>query len=268
MATDNWLATIDWQQHRAAVWRVYSQQFKAVTAIDPIQLDDLQGLAKQRQQLFDNTERFLHNQPANHALLWGSRGTGKSSLIKAVFNHYHQFESCSLRLIQIDKAHLQILPELTDHLRDLPFRFIIFVDDLAFAEGDDSYQPLKTILEGSIELPPENILLYATSNRRHLVIEHQQDNHATAIVDGELHYGDAVEEKISLSDRFGLWLAFHPNNMQAYFQLVETLCSDYCQQAQIDENTLHNAARLYAMSRGSHSPRTAQQFYKHFVEQT
>lgn len=251
---------MNWQQHRAAVWREHTQQLRPVLDIDIIQLDDLQGLSRQKTALLDNTQSFLKQAPANHVLLWGSRGTGKSSLVKAVFNRHLD---SSLRLIQIDKGHLYILPELTDHLRDQTFAFIIFIDDLAFEAGDHSYQPLKTLLEGSIERPPKNVLLYATSNRRHLVTEYQQDNQNTNIINSELHYSDAVEEKISLSDRFGLSLAFHPVQMDDYFTLVEHLFSSY----DVDATQLINAARLFAMSRGSHSPRTAQQFYRQYRAQ-
>lgn len=252
--------TIDWDAYRAAIWRSYSQQLRPVASgdIDPVDVIDLHGLTRQKAAVIDNTQQFIDGQPSNHALLWGSRGTGKSSLIKAVFNH---FSDTRLRLIQLDKSQLTALPQLTDELRNLPYRFMVFVDDLAFETGDHSYQPLKSILEGSIERPPDNLRLYATSNRRHLVTEHQQDNQNTELIDGELHYTDTVEEKISLSDRFGLWVAFHPARLADYFALVTQLFANHS----MDTEALHNAARLYAMGRGSHSPRTAQQFYREYA---
>lgn len=256
----NGINTIDWQHFPAAVWRAYSQQLRTITDLDPVQLSDLQGLDQQKTTLLKNTQAFLDQRPANHALLWGSRGTGKSSLVKAIFNH---FAKTNCRMIQLDKLHLHILPELTDELREQSQRFIIFVDDLAFEPGDHSYQPLKTLLEGSIERPPENVLLYATSNRRHLVTEYQHDNQNTKIVDGELHYSDAVEEKISLSDRFGLTLSFHPISLDEYFAQIDKLFAEQS----INSMELHNAARLFAMSRGSHSARTAEQFYRHYANQ-
>lgn len=269
--------SIDWSTNRAAIWRAYSQRLKAIRAIDAVQLDDLHGLERQKYLFISNLKQFINGQATNNALLWGSRGTGKSSLVKAAFNALCPLEasesgkpksdkqaiSSTLRIIQIDKANLEILPELSDSLRELEYHFILFIDDLAFGAGDDSYQPLKTILEGNLEAPADNIIVVATSNRRHLVTELQADNQNTTIVDAELHYSDAVEEKIALSDRFGLWLSFHPVRLQEYFDLVSQLFANTGQTT--DEHTLHNAARLYAMHRGSHSPRIAQQFIKTYL---
>ena len=198
--------TIDWDKVHAAVWRPHKQQLTAVNHLDSVTLDSLIGIDRQRSELIKNTERLLANKPANHALLWGARGTGKSSLIKAVLNEY---KSHGLRLIEVFKNDLSHLPEIVDGLRNLPQKFIIYSDDFSFEVNDNSYIGLKTLLEGSIEQPPDNVKLYTTSNRRHLVPEYMQDNLDSRVVDGELHYADAIEEKISLSDRFGLWLSFY-----------------------------------------------------------
>ncbi len=252
---------IAWKDTYAAVWRPYRKHLHPVQALDPITLDSLIGIERQKQQLTDNTRRFLERQPANNALLWGARGTGKSSLVKALLNHYHPR---GLRMIEIYKDNLYILPEIVDEIRDLSYRFIIFLDDFTFEEQDNSYIPLKSVLEGSIEQPPENILIYATSNRRHLLPEYLQDNLDSRLVDGELHYADAVEERISLSDRFGLWISFHQTNLQQYLRIVDSYFPDY----QGNREELHEAARLFAMARGSRNGRTAKQFYNSYVQQS
>ena len=252
---------IAWKDTYAAVWRPYRKHLHPVQALDPVTLDSLIGIERQKQQLTDNTRRFLERQPANNALLWGARGTGKSSLVKALLNHYHPR---GLRMIEIYKDNLYILPEIVDEIRDLSYRFIIFLDDFTFEEQDNSYIPLKSVLEGSIEQPPENILIYATSNRRHLLPEYLQDNLDSRLVDGELHYADAVEERISLSDRFGLWISFHQTNLQQYLRIVDSYFPDY----QGNREELHEAARLFAMARGSRNGRTAKQFYNSYVQQS
>ena len=245
---------IDWNQTRAAIWRSRKGALRAVNQIDDIRLDQLLGIDQQKQSLIDNTERFLAGKSANNALLWGSRGTGKSSLIKALLNEY---SGKGLRVIEVDKEDLIDLPEIVDDIRDLKQRFIVFCDDLSFAEGENSYKPMKSILEGSIEQPPENIIIYATSNRRHLIPESAKENALTKIVDGELHYGDEVEEKLSLADRFGLWLSFYPASWQKYFELVDRYFKNY----QGDQKQLHESARQFALLRASHSGRTAKQFF-------
>ncbi len=244
---------IDWPNTPAALWRGQSQQLRAVKNIAPTQLSELLGIEEQKAQLVANTQRFVNRQPANNALLWGARGTGKSSLAKAVL---HEFQGQGLRLIEIYKHDLHNLPEIVDHIRELPYQFIIYCDDFSFTDTDNSYIVLKTILEGSIEAPPDNVLLYATSNRRHLLPENIRDNDATQIVEGELHYGDAVEEKISLSDRFGLWLSFYPTARDDYFAIVDSYFPNHPNREQ-----LHRAARQFAQLRASHSGRTAKQFF-------
>lgn len=248
---------IHWSQCKAAVWRQQKQQLRAVTHIDPIRLDALVGIDRQKQTLVENTQRFLAGQPANNALLWGSRGTGKSSLVKAILN---EFGDRDLRLIEVHKTDLHNLPDIVDNIRELPQRFIIYCDDFSFEVNDDSYIALKTILDGSIELPPENVILYATSNRRHLLPETMQDNLDSKIIDGELHYADAIEEKISLSDRFGLWLSFYQPDQDGFLDIVDSYFPDY----KGDREQLHQAAKMFAATRASRSGRTAKQFYNFF----
>ena len=232
---------------------------RPVRKMDPVQLSDLVGIDQQKTALTINTERFLNGKPANNALLWGARGTGKSSLVKAVFNN---FRDKSLRLIEVDKDDLVNLPEIVDCTRDLHYKFIIFCDDLSFDASEGAYKHLKSVLEGSVEIAPDNILIYATSNRRHLIPEKMQDNRETRIVDGEIHYSDAVEEQISLSDRFGLWLSFYPGTLETYLQIVDSLFLDYSG----DRSELHESARLFALGRASKSGRTARQFYNHYFD--
>jgi len=251
---------IDWNLTYAAIWRQRKEYLRPVLQIDPIQLDDLFGIDVQKEQMIQNTERFLAGKPANNALLWGARGTGKSSLIKALLNAY---KSKDIRMIEVDKQDLVYLPEIVDEIRELSQRFILYCDDLSFEANDSHYKSLKSVLEGSIELPPENVLVYATSNRRHLMPEQMRDNLDTRLVDGEVHYSDAVEEKTSLSDRFGLSLAFYPQQSQTYLDIVDSYFPD----APVDREALHKAALDFAHQRASKSGRTARQFYNTFAGQ-
>lgn len=244
----------DWDTHAAAIWRPKSATLRAVKRLDPITLDQLLGIERQKQLLVANTEKFLQGHAANNVLLWGSRGTGKSSLIKALLNAY---ADQGLRVLEIDKQDLVDLPEIVDHMRELPHRFLIYCDDLSFEEGETTFKHLKSVLEGSLELPPENVLVYATSNRRHLIPERMRENLDTEIVDGELHHSDTIEEKLSLADRFGLWLSFHPNNTEQYLAIVDHLFN----QESIPSDQLHLSAKQFAQSRASKSGRTARQFY-------
>ncbi len=250
---------IDWNSTVAAIWRQRKETLRPVKHIDLIGLDDLIGVDRQKKQIVSNTERFLEGLPANNALLWGARGTGKSSLVKAVLNEYAQR---GLRLVEVDKDDLIFLPEIVDEIRDLTHRFILFCDDLSFESGERTYKHLKSVLEGSIEQPPGNVLIYATSNRRHLLPESMKDNLDTSIENGEIHYVDAVEEKISLSDRFGLWISFQPARFETYLEIVDSLFPDYSG----DREALHEAARLFSLSRASKSGRTARQFFNFYSQ--
>ncbi len=248
---------INWDTTYAAIWRQQKLLLRPVKSIDPISLDALIGIDQQKLELVKNTKRFISGNPANNTLLWGARGTGKSSLIKAILNEY---KPDGLRLIEVFKNDLYNLPDIVDEIRDLPHKFIIYCDDFSFKENENTYMALKTVLEGSIEQPPENVILYATSNRRHLMPEYMQDNLDTKIVDGELHYSDAVEERISLSDRFGLWLSFYQPNMQNYLKIIDYYFHDF----KGDREVLRAAAKDFSMSRASKSGRTAKQFYNYY----
>ncbi len=250
---------IDWNITLAAIWRQRKEYLRPVQQVDPIRLDDLLGIEPQKAQVINNTERFLAKKPANNVLLWGARGTGKSSLIKALLNAY---KDKNLRLIEVDKQDLVYLPEIVDDIRILPQHFVIYCDDLSFEANDSQYKSLKSVLQGSIELPPDNVLIYATSNRRHLMPERMSDNLDTRLVDGEVHYSDAVEEKISLADRFGLRLGFYPQSSQAYLEIIDQLFPDYPG----DRTNLHKAALDFAHTMASKSGRTAKQFFNQVAD--
>lgn len=221
-----------------------------------LDLDTLRGIGRQKQELQRNTKQFVNKRPANNALLWGARGTGKSSLIKALLQEY--FDQ-GLRLIEVDAHELVDLPLIVAPLYDRPERFIIFADDLSFEAGDPSYKALKAALDGSIDATPENVLIYATSNRRHLLPEFTQENRDAQNVDGEIHHGEAVEEKISLSERFGLWLSFYPFKQNEYLEIVRA----HLKKFDIEIAAGHPAERAalqWALARGSRSGRVAWQF--------
>jgi predicted AAA+ superfamily ATPase len=251
---------MNWDNAYAAIYRAKKEALKPVRYLEEITLEDLIGIEQQKKEIIHNTERFLNNLPANNVLLWGARGTGKSSLIKAILNEYKQQ---GLRVIEIDRDDLDDLIEIADEIRELPYKFIIFCDDLSFEEGEKGYKGLKRILEGSIEKSPQNIKIYATSNRRHLIPEYQSENEGTKVGNkGEIHYSDNVEEKISLSDRFGLWLGFYHGNQEAYLQVVESYFKNY----KGNKEELHQHALQFAQRRASKSARTAKQFYNYYFQ--
>ena len=247
----------DWAHIAAAVWRSHRSGLRAIRRLDPVSWRDLTGIDRQKQALARNTERFLAGEPSNNALLWGSRGTGKSSLIKALLNRYRDQ---GLRMIEVDKDDLVNLPEIVDDICDLPFRFVIFCDDLSFDVGESGYKALKSVLEGSLELPPENVRVYATSNRRHLMPEFMSDNVKSEVRDGELHPAEAIEEQVSLADRFGLQLSFYPFSQDIYLQAVDALFPQVA-----DREQLHIEAVRFATGKGVRNGRTAQQFFRQFA---
>ena len=245
---------IDWNTTAAAIYRRKFGALKGVIDVDFTQLDGLIGIEKQKEELVENTRNFLEGKGANHAILWGARGCGKSSLVKAVFTKFYLE---GLRLIELKNDELEMIPEIIYEIRDSSFKFIVFCDDLSFEAGDRSYKFLKPVLEGSIEKAPKNVLVYATSNRRHLISELKSDNEGARVGETELHYSDAVEEKIALSDRFGLWLSFYQGSFADYLKIVDFYFKDFTG----DRAMLHELARQYAQLRASRSGRTARQFY-------
>ncbi len=246
----------DFATHIAFFWQRRRGGGTLLPIVQPhrVQLDDLLAIEPQKQALVRNTRQFLAGLPANNALLWGSRGTGKSSLVKAVLNAY---ADQGLRLVEVVREQLEDLPELMALLAGQPQSFILFCDDLAFSEGETGYQHLKAMLEGSIAAPPANVLIYATSNRRHLLPEYLRENQDSRVVNGEIHHGEGVEEKISLSERFGLWLAFYPFDQNTYLEAVHHWLRrfDFIPDADSDR-----AALQWALARGGRSGRTAWQF--------
>ncbi len=249
---------IDWTTTIAATWRARQENLKAVEDVDLMEMERLLGIDRQKQAFCNNIENYLTGKPNNHVLLWGARGTGKSSLIKAALNKYHQQ---GLRVIEIPKDELRWLIDITDEIRKLDYRFVIFCDDLSFEEGETSYKELKSTLQGSIEKPPENVLIVATSNRRHLIPEQMKDNEQAEVVNGEIHHSDTTEEKMSLSDRFGLALSFYPITQDQYFAIIDMLF-DETKIADVKE--LHILADRFARERGSRSGRIAQQLYNNW----
>lgn len=254
------LALPNWEQAHAFRWRKLDKygEFQSVVHPHSIRLEDLQGIAAQKQQIDRNTQQFLHGKPANNVLLWGARGTGKSSLIKALLNEY---ATLGLRLIEVEKYDLIDLPDIVSHIYQRPERFIIFCDDLSFEQQDASYKALKSVLDGSISAPPENVLIYATSNRRHLLPEYFHENLQAHTVGEEIHHGEAVEEKISLSERFGLWLSFYPFSQDEYLAIVQYWLTKFA----VTEETWQREALQWALMRGSRSGRSAWQFARDFA---
>ena len=217
-------------------------------------LGRLAAVDAQMRRLVRNTEQFLAGRPANNVLMTGARGTGKSSLVKALL---HEYASDGLRLIEVDKTDLVTLPALLGVLEKRPEKFIVFCDDLSFESGDETYKALKTALDGGLSQRCANVLVYATSNRRHLMPEYMDENLATTGSRGEVHPKEAVEEKVSLSDRFGLWLSFYPFDQNDYLQAAENWLADFG--LPFDE-TARKAALNWSLTRGSRSGRTAWQF--------
>ena len=253
----------DWSASTAFRWRKRDgrARLEPVAHIAPIALSNLKNIDRQRELIERNTRQFVDGRPANNVLLTGARGTGKSSLIKACLNAYARR---GLRLIEVDKSDLVDLPEIVDLIGGRPERFVIFCDDLSFEEGESSYKALKVALDGSIAAQSDNVLIYATSNRRHLMPEQMKDNLATRHIDSgdgnvEIHPADVVEEKISLSERFGLWVSFYPFRQDEYLAIVDEWMRHYgCGDADIAKAEAD--ALRWALERGSRSGRVAHQF--------
>ena len=235
-------------------YRWMDNGLQGIADFDRVDKSELLHIERQKNLMSRNTSQFLQGKPANNALLWGSRGTGKSSLIKAQLN---EFNDPSLCIVEIPKSATGQLFEIVKQLGDDNRKFIIYLDDLSFESNDDSYKALKASLEGSLQAQPANVLIYATSNRRHLMPESMKDNLDSTMVDGQLHPSDSIEEKVSLSDRFGLWLSFHPFTQDQYLAVVEQTLKSRTQE--MNEDTRIEAIR-FATSRGSRSGRIAFQF--------
>ena len=250
--------TIDSFEGGAFRWRRHGQAgfIQRINYPPHIRLDDLQCIKRQKEAINSNTRQFLAGLPANNVLLWGPKGTGKSSLIKALLNEY---QPSGLNLIEVEKEDLNQLRDITEHLRVQDGRFILFCDDLSFEANDPSYKAIKVVLDGSLSATPDNVLIYATSNRRHLLPESMRDNENSQMVRDELHLNEAIEEKISLSERFGVWLAFHPFNQEQYLAIVDYWLNQF--NAEIaDKEQLCKAALKWALEHGSRSGRSAYQF--------
>jgi len=250
----DWAAAIAWRWRR----RQGRGGLQPVARPHAIRLDDLDCIDDQKARLVANTRQFVGGRPANNVLLTGARGSGKSSLVKAVLN---EFASQGLRLIEVDKGELVDLPEIVDLIAGRPERFILFCDDLSFESGETDYKALKSVLDGSVAAAPDNVLIYATSNRRHLMPEYFSENLESHRVGDEIHPGEATEEKISLSERFGLWISFYPFDQDAYLAIVALWLRRYgARPAQIA--AAEREALNWALGRGSRSGRVAWQFAK------
>ena len=238
----------------AYVWDTELNQLKGVENVSRLDLTLLKGLEQQTQILYDNTKQFAQGLPANNALLWGARGTGKSSLIKAIHGDLNENTTFSVILVEIFREDINSLPALLDKLKNNKKRFILFCDDLSFEDKDTEFKSLKAVLEGGIEGRPDNVIFYATSNRRHLMPRDMIENERSSAI----HTSESVEEKVSLSDRFGLWLGFHPINQETYFEIVDSYAKTY--KLAIDQTELRSEALEWSMTRGSRSGRVAWQF--------
>ena len=260
-------AQVDWSANHAANWRRHSfaGYLEPIDTVETIQLDDLLGIDHQKQVVEENTRQFLAGFPANNILLWGTRGTGKSSLVRALL---HSYAARGLRVVQVDKTDLIHLPDIVDEIKGQPYKFLIFSDDLSFDVGESSYKMLKSALDGSVYAPPENVLIYVTSNRRHLLPEYESDNRGAMMVEGEIHHGEAIEEKISLSGRFGLWVAFHPFSQDQSLEVVRQWVAKLAGKsgARLDwSSECADAAILWAQKKGDRSGRIAYQFASGWV---
>jgi len=254
---------IDWEASIAFRWRKRAQRgfLQPVAHVHDVKLSDLQGVDRQKALIEQNTRQFVEGRPANNVLLTGARGTGKSSLVKAMLNKFHKQ---GLRLIEVEKHDLLDLPEIVDQIARRRERFVLFCDDLSFEASEAGYLALKVVLDGSIAAPTDNVLIYATSNRRHLMPEYMQENLETKHRGEEIHPGETVEEKISLSERFGLWISFYPFDQDAYLGIVaHWLEALGCRPGDFDK--ARQEALQWALLRGSRSGRVAWQFARDYA---
>ncbi len=256
-------AALEWASARCFRWRGidHHQPLKPIERTQGLALSDLLGIDRQKETLNRNTRQFIQGLPANNALLWGAKGTGKSSLIKALLTEHADH---GLRIVEVNRQHLVELPDIQDLLHARPEKFILYCDDLSFEADDAGYKALKAVLEGSLSAQPDNLLIYATSNRRHLLPEFAEDNQQARWIEGELHQGEAVEEKISLSERFGVWLSFRAFDQDQYLAIVQHWLEKL---GVTDWESSRTDALAYALLRGSRSGRVAWQFAKDWCGQ-
>ncbi|HAN81213.1 MAG: AAA family ATPase [Gammaproteobacteria bacterium] len=258
----NSVQEIDWGQTLCARWVHDRANMGHLRILHP-RLDQtfegLIGVDKQARQFKANLELFLKGLPANATLLWGARGTGKSSMVRAALTAFHDR---GLRIIEVEKSHLGDLPAIVENVRSERFQFLIYCDDLTFEDGERGYSGLKTVLDGTLEEFGTNILVVCTSNRRHLVSEPMRDNQNATVVDGEIHQGDAIEERVSLADRFGLWLSFYPFPQDTYIAIVKHWYTELGRDLDLPEFTEQMAveANRFAIGRGGRGGRVARQF--------
>jgi predicted AAA+ superfamily ATPase len=255
----------DWHSGIAFRYRKRSSGhgvLEPVRHIGHMSLNDLKEIDLQKEKIQRNTLQFLEGKPANNVLLTGARGTGKSSLVKACLNTY---APKGLRLIEVDKQDMTDLPDIIEVVADRPEKFIVFCDDLSFDEGEAGYKALKSILDGTVAAATPNVLIYATSNRRHLLPEYMKDNLSYSHTDdGEVHPGEVIEEKISLSERFGLWVSFYPFSQDEYLHIVDQWLNALSVPQQ-NRELVHSESLVWALERGSRSGRVAYQFARDYA---
>ena len=259
LSAPDWAGAIAWRYRKRSTGHGVLEPVRHVA---PLQMADLQEIDGQKEKVQRNTEQFVRGVPANNVLLTGARGTGKSSLIKACLNAY---AAQGLRLIEVDKADLTDLPDIMDVVSGRPEKFIVFCDDLSFDEGESGYKALKSILDGTVAAAMPNVLVYATSNRRHLLPEYMKDNLSYSHTDdGEVHPGEVIEEKISLSERFGLWVSFYPFSQEEYLAITGQWLLSFGVSASAVA-AARPQALVWALERGSRSGRVAYQFARDFA---
>ncbi|WP_146345144.1 ATP-binding protein [Falsiphaeobacter marinintestinus] len=248
------MAAPDFNSATAFVWHVEPDRLVPVPEVNRVGLDLLVGIDRSRDTLLDNTRRFASGFAANNALLWGSRGMGKSSLVKAIHAEV-EADHPNLKLVELQREDLPSVGRLLNHLRAAPHQFVLFCDDLSFTHDDQHYKSLKAVLDGGIEGRPDNVVFYATSNRRHLMPRDMIENERSSAINPS----EAVEEKVSLSDRFGLWLGFHPCSQDEYLAMIDRYCTAYG--VKVAAKTLRAEAIEWQATRGARSGRVAWQFF-------
>ena len=248
------LMSPDFNQVDAFLWHTSPDKLEPIATVSRVDLNLLVGIDRSRDTLLDNTSRFANSMPSNNALLWGARGMGKSSLVKAVHSDILR-QGLSLKMVELQREDLPSVTRLLALLREAPYQFLLFCDDLSFSHDDQHYKSLKAVLDGGIAGRPENVIFYATSNRRHLMPRDMIENESS----GAINPGEAVEEKVSLSDRFGLWLGFHPCDQDQYLQMIKGYCAAHF--VTVEPDVLQAEAIEWQATRGARSGRVAWQFF-------